>query len=139
MPSTPSSVRIGRYTIMMMSSPNIVGRRTSTAASRTTSSCGRFKASPCDRWRTMFSTMTTELSTTRPKSRAPRLRRLAAMPNCSMPQKANSIDSGMADATIRPARRFPRNRNSTATTNRPPSNRLARTVSMTWFTSSVRS
>ena len=44
--------------------------------------------------------MTTELSTTRPKSMAPRLSRLAAMPNRNMPQKANSIDSGMARATI---------------------------------------
>ena len=33
-PSMPSRVRIGKYTIMMMSSPNIVGFRTSTAASR---------------------------------------------------------------------------------------------------------
>src|SRR5687767_15771658 len=36
-PSSPSSARIGRNTIAMISSPNSVGRRTSTAASRTTS------------------------------------------------------------------------------------------------------
>ena len=37
-PSTPSSVRIGRYTSTMMSSPKSVGLRTSTDASLTTSS-----------------------------------------------------------------------------------------------------
>ena len=46
--------------------------------------------------RTQFSTITTELSTIMPKSMAPRLSRLAAMPNRSMPAKANSIDSGIA-------------------------------------------
>ena len=35
--------------------------------------------------RTQFSTITTELSTTMPKSMAPRLSRLAAMPKRSMP------------------------------------------------------
>ena len=81
--------------------------------------------------RTQFSTITTELSTTRPKSMAPRLSRLAAMPKRSMPEKANSIDSGMARATMPAARRLPRKANSTTTTSRPPSNRLFRTVSMT--------
>ena len=89
--------------------------------------------------RTQFSTITTELSTIMPKSIAPRLSRLAAMPNRSMPENANSIDSGIARATISAARRLPRNANSTATTSRPPSNRFLRTVSMTWSTSSVRS
>ena len=46
--------------------------------------------------------MTTELSTTRPKSMAPRLSRLPAMPKRSMPQKANSIDSGMASGHDQP-------------------------------------
>jgi hypothetical protein len=36
LPSTPSRVRIGKYTVMMISSPNSVGRRTSIAASATT-------------------------------------------------------------------------------------------------------
>ena len=123
---------------MMMSSPNIVGRRTSIAASRTTSIRGR-PPPPWAMWRTTFSIMMTELSTTSPKSSAPRLRRLPAMPNRSIPEKAKSIDMGIAHATMSPARRFPRNRNSTATTRSPPSNRLLRTVSMTWSTSSVRS
>ena len=74
-----------------------------------------------------------------PKSMAPRLSRLAAMPKRSMPEKANSIDSGIARATISAARRLPRKANSTATTSSPPSNRFFRTVSMTWSTNSVRS
>jgi hypothetical protein len=81
--------------------------------------------------RTQFSTMTTELSTTRPKSIAPRLSRLAAMPNRSMPAKAKSIERGIASATMAAARRFPRKANSTATTSSPPSKRLFRTVVMT--------
>ena len=80
---------------------------------------------------TQFSIITTDESTTMPKSMAPRLSRLAATPNRSIPLNANSIDSGMARATMNAARRLPRNRNSTHTTSSPPSNRLARTVSMT--------
>ncbi len=70
---------------------------------------------------------------------APRDSRLAAIPNRHMPANANSIDSGIASATMNAARRLPRNANSTATTSNPPSNRLRRTVSMTTSTSSVRS
>ena len=109
---------------MMISSPNIVGLRTSTAASRMISSSACAGRSPWAMCRTQFSIITTELSTIMPKSMAPRLSRLAAMPKRSMPEKANSIDSGMASATISAARRLPRNRNSTATTSSPPSNRL---------------
>ena len=54
------------------------------------------------RCRTQFSTMTTELSTTRPKSIAPRLIRLPAMPTRSIIVTANSIDSGMADGDDQP-------------------------------------
>ena len=89
--------------------------------------------------RTLFSTMMTELSTMSPKSIAPRLMRLAAMPTWSMPLKAKSIDSGIASATMRPARRLPRKTNSTATTRIAPTERFSWTVLMTWSTSSVRS
>ena len=100
---------------MMISSPNIVGFRTSTAASRMI--CSRLRPCwSCASCLTQFSTITTELSTTSPKSMAPRLKRLAAMPNCSIPEKAQSIESGMAKATISPARRFPRKMKRTAMT-----------------------
>ena len=136
-PSIPSSVRTGRKTIMMINSPNRVGRRTSTAASRMVSSHGLRGA--CAACRAQFSTMITELSTIKPKSIAPRLSRLAAMPDCSMTLPANSMASGIAVATIRPARRLPRNANSTATTSRAPASRLCFTVRITLSTSSVRS
>ena len=90
----------------MISSPNMVGLRTSMAASRTMSSLGRVPPSWASR-RTQFSTMITLESTIRPKSIAPRLIRLADRPVASMMLAAKSIDSGIASATIRPPRRLP--------------------------------
>ena len=78
----------------------------------------------------MFSIMTTEPSTIRPKSMAPRLIRLAETPKVFIPRKLNSMDSGITAATISAARRSPRNRSRTTTTRTPPSNRLLRTVRM---------
>ncbi len=49
--------------------------------------------------RMQFSTMMTELSTLSPKSTAPRLSRLAAIPLCSMKLPAKSIESGIAAGT----------------------------------------
>ena len=83
--------------------------------------------------------MTTDPSTNNPKSMAPRLIRLPESPACIMPVKAISMARGMAEATISPARRSPRKRNSTAMTSRPPSSRLLRTVVMTLDTKIVRS
>ena len=88
---------------------------------------------------TQFSIITTEESTTIPKSIAPSESKLAAMPKCSMPEKANNMERGIANATINAARRFPRNINKIAITSKPPSNRLERTVSITKSTNSVRS
>ena len=56
----------------------------------------------------MFSIITTEPSTIRPKSIAPRLIRLPDTPACNIPVNAKSIDSGIADATMRPPRRLPK-------------------------------
>ena len=55
----------------------------------------------------MFSIMTTEPSTISPKSIAPRLIKLPEIPPTSIPQKANSMESGIAAATISPPRRLP--------------------------------
>ena len=96
----------------MISSPNIVGLRTSMAASRTMSSLGRVPPSWASR-RTQFSIMITLESTIRPKSIAPRLIRLAEIPVASITLAANSIDSGIARATIKPPRRFPSSARST--------------------------
>ena len=52
---------------------------------------------------------------------------------------ATSIESGIAELTMRPARRFPSRRSSTTTTSRPPSPRFVATVRIVRRTSSVRS
>ena len=82
---------------------------------------------------------TTELSTTMPKSMAPRLSSVPAMPIWYMPLKANSMHSGIPAAAINPARRLPRKMNKITTTSSAPSQRLLRTVAITSSTSSVRS
>ena len=64
----------------------------------------------------MFSMTTTELSTTMPKSIAPRLNSDAAIPMYHIPMNPTIIDSGMAAAAISPARRFPSSRNSSRMT-----------------------
>ena len=68
----------------------------------------------------MFSTTTTQLSTTIPKSIAPVPKNVPAIPIASMPEKANNIDSGMATATISPALKLPRKKNTTAITSIAP-------------------
>jgi hypothetical protein len=55
---------------------------------------------------------------------APRLMRFPEMPARFIPVNATSIDSGIADATISPPRRFPSVSSSTAITSTPPSNRF---------------
>ena len=91
------------------------------------------------RWCIVASTIITAPSTIRPKSMAPSDIRLADTPNnCIMPS-AKSIESGIAEATINPARRLPRNSTSTKTTISAPSIRLVCTVLMARSTKSVRS
>ena len=77
-----------------------------------------------------FSTMITELSTISPKSIAPRLIKLAVMPVIAIRLAANSIDKGMATATINPARTEPNSSSNTRITSAPPSVRFVSTVRM---------
>ena len=74
-----------------------------------------------------------------PKSSAPRLSRLALTPPATMPEKVNSIASGITSAVKSAARRFPRKKNSTAMTRIAPSIRFLRTVAIAFSTSTVRS
>ena len=74
-----------------------------------------------------------------PKSSAPRLSRLALTPPATMPEKVNSIASGITSAVSSAARRFPRKKNSTAMTRIAPSMRFLRTVAIAFSTSTVRS
>ena len=87
----------------------------------------------------MFSIITTEPSTMSPKSIAPRLIRLPDTPIQFMPMNATSIESGITEATIKLARRSPRNRKSTTVTSMAPSARLWVTVSMVRRIRSARS
>ena len=137
-PSTPSSARIGRWTIVMIATPKTTGLRTSSVALRTTSTVFARGLAWANRL-TQFSMTITALSTIRPKSSAPRLIRLPAIPEASIRLPAKSIDSGIAEATIRPAVRLPSRIRSTATTSTPPSVRLRATVAMVRSMSDARS
>ncbi|MNF63404.1 hypothetical protein D3C84_451070 [compost metagenome] len=74
-----------------------------------------------------------------PKSRAPRLIRLALTLLLNIPVKVNSIDSGITIAVISAARMLPRNRNRIAITRIAPSTRFFFTVAMALSTRCVRS
>ncbi|MNV58357.1 hypothetical protein D3C71_1507250 [compost metagenome] len=83
--------------------------------------------------------MITAPSTIKPKSSAPKLIRLPLTPNVFIMLMAKSRDSGMTEATIKPALRLPRNSTRTSMTMRAPSKRLCSTVPMALFTIFVRS
>ena len=125
--------------MMMMPIPNVMGRTTSWAASAVICRTVLSRPSGSPRRRTTFSTRTTAPSTIRPKSIAPRLMRLAEMRDSTIPVKASSIESGMAEATISPARMLPRKAKRTATTRSAPSSRFVSTVRMTRRTRTARS
>ena len=78
-------------------------------------------------------------STINPKSIAPKLIKLALTPNTFIKPRANNMDNGMADATISPALKFPKNKTKTKMTIRAPSIKFFSTVAMARSTRSVRS
>ena len=69
-----------------------------------------------------------------PKSKAPSDIKLPDTPNIFIIMTAKSIDNGITEATISPARRLPRNNTRTKTTINAPSKRLISTVLMALFT-----
>ena len=77
----------------------------------------------------MFSIMTTEPSTTMPKSSAPRESRLAGMWLMSRQMEANRSAKGMVRATMMAPRTLPRKRKRMMETSSMPSVRLRSTVS----------
>ncbi len=85
------------------------------------------------------STMMTAPSMISPKSNAPRLIKLPLTPNIFIIQMANSMASGITDATSSPALKFPRNKTNTRTTISAPSIRFLSTVLMALLTILVRS
>jgi hypothetical protein len=87
------------------------------------------------------STIITAPSTIKPKSIAPKLMRLALTPNTFIIPNANNMDKGIAEATIKPARKFPRNKTKTKITINAPSNQdfsLLLTYSTVYQISSVQ-
>ncbi|MNS72844.1 hypothetical protein D3C72_1062640 [compost metagenome] len=143
LPSTPTNVRMGMYTIRMMISPNAALVRMREAETKTSSSISCWLNFFTDlrnpRWCIVASTMITAPSTIKPKSIAPRLIRFALTPKTFIIPNAKSIASGMAEATISPARKFPRNSTSTKITINAPSIRFFSTVPIALPTRSVRS
>ena len=141
LPSTPSRAKIGAYTAVIINTPNNAGRMTSRVASNT--SCRRsFNASGPVCWlrrRRQFSTMMMAPSTSRPKSSAPRLIRLALTRVCTIPVKVISIARGITSAVRMAARILPSIRNKITITSKAPSTRLVVTVLRVFSTSPVRS
>ena len=82
--------------------------------------------------------MITAPSTISPKSSAPRLIRLALILPCSMPVAVISMVTGMTNAVISAARKFPSSRNSTSNDQGAPSARFVATVLIVASTSRVR-
>ena len=87
----------------------------------------------------MFSTMTTAPSTIMPKSIAPIESRLAGMCAQSRQMNANSSANGIVTATISAVRTLKRKMPSTTSTRIIPRTRLASTVRVVSWISSVRS
>ena len=83
-----------------------------------------------------FSTITTEASTMRPKSSAPKLIRFADTPNVRIARNAASSASGITDAVSNEARALRKNRKSTAMTRSAPSRRFRKTVRVVRATTS---
>ncbi len=134
----PERVRIGMYTIKMIISPNAADFLILVAAVVT--SFSKF-SEPLSLFgdkklilNSIASITITDPSTTRPKSIAPRLIRLAETPKTSIHPKAKSIERGMTEAVISPARQFPIKSTSTNMTMIPPSKRFTATVLMVLFT-----
>ena len=76
----------------------------------------------------MASTIITAPSTIIPKSIAPKLIKFPLTPKAFIKITAKSMDNGITEATINPARRFPRNNISTNITINAPSNKFLVTV-----------
>src|ERR1035438_4144953 len=130
-PSTRCRVKMGRYETIIMTRAKKTGRCTSWAATAIVS-IKVFLVLPKDVWRRIFSTITTEPSTTMPKSSAPSDKRFAGMWRRSSRIAAKSREKGMVMATISALRTLPRNRKRISVTRITPSVRFRRTVCVVW-------
>ena len=78
-------------------------------------------------------------STIKPKSIAPKLIKFADTPKIFISANANNKQSGITDATIKPARKFPNKSTRMKTTIRPPSNKFFSTVEIDFPINTLRS
>ena len=144
-PSTPVSAKIGRYTAVMMPTPNSEGRITSVVASNTTSSRSRSRQrSGCRLVRQAQPAQAVLDDDHRAVDDQAEIERaeahqIAEMRDCTMPVMVISMESGITAAVISAARMLPSSRNSTTMTSSAPSSRFFCTVAMVLSTSVVRS
>ena len=143
-PSTPVSANIGKYTAVIMNTPNKAGRMTSFVASKTNdkrsfSSIVRPFEEAVLSLLMQFSTIIMAPSTSKPKSNAPKLIKFALTFVCTMPVIVINMAKGITAAVSNAARILPNKRNSTTITNNAPSKRFIFTVSKVFSTNLVRS
>jgi len=138
-PSIPCSVKIGILVRAMISSPKMLGFRTSTAARRTVVS----RVSPgCRlRCRCTFSTWMIVASMTIPMeiARPPSDIRFAFNPMSRITRNVRSADSGSDRMTTIAPRTLHRNSVRTIATRTAPSPRARSTVFVLWLTTDDRS
>jgi hypothetical protein len=99
----------------------------------------RFLGAASPSRRTQFSTMITELSTTSPKSIAPRLMRLAEMPSPTSSSRRTASTAESPGRRSSPRRALPEEDEQDADHQQAPSARLWSTVSSVRAMSSTRS
>ncbi len=138
-PSSPCSVTMGTKVSAMISSPRMLGRRTSMAAARTTASRSPvcpFSASR--RW--TFSTWMIVASMIMPMemARPPSDMRFASMPATRSTVKVSRIDSGSARITTNAPRALRSRRSNTARTRMQPAPSASSTVRVLASTTSDR-
>ncbi len=124
----------------MISSPKMLGLRTSTAARSTPAAV--LPASPaCERCRCTFSTWMMVASMTMPMeiARPPSDIRLASRPTARITMKVSSAESGRATITTRAPRTLQRNSASTTSTSTAPSASATITVRVLASTTDDRS
>ena len=142
-PSSPCSDSSGRKTVTMMTTPETSGTATSRTASPVIRMRVRKSVRPCAwaKWCAVFSTTTTEQSTSRPMAiaRPPSDMMLAEIPVSRMTMKVDSTASGRMSETTSAARRLPRKRISRTTTSAIASSSTFCTVQTAFSISSLRS
>ena len=144
-PSKPCKLKSGKNTTQMMSTPATTGLMTWRTADNKTS----FWESPCEVLEpcacaanavSMFSTTTTEASTSMPKAMAspPKLMRLAVSPKNFISTKVLIKANGSDTATTTAARMPPKKTYSTTQTNTAASTKASMTVLAARDTNSPR-